>query len=209
MHQSHIAGQERDPLKRMDRVLQTECTCGFDTQSMHPDDGSSGIARNAPHHQESTVRGASRDEALATSNVDRSYTLGGTSIAIFSFVLFFLYPEARRGEASLLLFQTTIVVMAVATFSFVFATLHYYRASVGSQLEGRRTSHSHLGDRFWLLGYSLLFLAPSLVLFTIGLAIVGSVWLALWALYSVFIMRHYPGIRTRQRFAFDISSTGN
>ena len=35
---------------------------------------------------------------LAASNVNRSYSLAATSIAIFTFLLFFLYPRFVSGE---------------------------------------------------------------------------------------------------------------
>jgi hypothetical protein len=47
-------------------------------------------------------------------------------------------------------------------------------------------------DRFWLLGYTTMFLAPSLVLFLIGLHIVASVWFAFWLLHLVFVVRYFP-----------------
>ena len=53
---------------------------------------------------------------LATSNVNRSYSLSATSIAIFTFTLVFLYPRFASGEIDGLLFQATLVVMGVATF---------------------------------------------------------------------------------------------
>ena len=46
------------------------------------------------------------DDELATSNVTRSYSLAATSIAIFTFMLFFLYPRFARGEINASLFQT-------------------------------------------------------------------------------------------------------
>jgi hypothetical protein len=66
-------------------------------------------------------------EDIATANVNRSYMLGGTNIAIFTFMLFFLYPRFESGRINPLLFQFTLIAMGVGAFSFVFATLHYYR----------------------------------------------------------------------------------
>src|ERR1700741_3546707 len=109
-------------------------------------------------------------DELATSNVNRSYSLAGTSIAIFTFMLIFLYPRFARGEINALLFQATLVVMGVATFSFVFASFHYYCSSLDSRIDdAERVAYSGWADRFWLLGATLLFLAPSLVLFSIRL----------------------------------------
>jgi len=63
------------------------------------------------------------EDEVGASNVNRAYSLAGTSIAIFTFMLFFLYPRFKSGEIHPVLFQVTLVVMAVATFSFVFASL--------------------------------------------------------------------------------------
>jgi hypothetical protein len=137
---------------------------------------------------------------LAASNVNRSYSLAATSIAIFTFMLIFLYPRFASGEINALLFQATLVVMGVATFSFVFASFHYYGASLGSRIDdAERAVYSRRGDRFWLLGYTLLFLDPSLILFSVGLLIVGSVWFALWLVYIFFVTRNFPRVQTARK----------
>ena len=136
-------------------------------------------------------------DELAASNVNRAYSLAGTSIAIFTFMLFFLYPRFENGAINALLFQATLVVMGVATFSFVLASLHYYRSSLGSRIDDAELAlYSRRGDRLWLLGYTLLVLAPTLVLFAIGLLAVGSVWFALWLVYFVLVMRSFPRVQT-------------
>ena len=136
-------------------------------------------------------------DELATSNVNRSYSLAGTSIAIFTFMLFFLYPRFASGQINAVLFQATLVVMGVATFSFVFASFYYYCASIGSRMDdSERARYCRRGDRFWLLGYTLLFLAPSLILFSLGLLAVASAWFALWLVYLLFVIRHFPRVQT-------------
>lgn len=143
------------------------------------------------------MRKAMADE-VATHNVNRSYSLAGTSIAIFTFMLFFLYPRFRSGEVNALLFQATLTVMGVATFSFVFASFYYYCSSLGSRIDDvERALYFRRGDRFWLLGDALLFLVPSLVPFTIGLLVVASAWFALWLAYLLFVIRYFPRIQTR------------
>jgi hypothetical protein len=137
---------------------------------------------------------------LAASNVNRSYSLAATSIAIFTFILIFLYPRFASGEANALLFQVTLVVMGVATFSFVFASFYYYSASLGSRIdEAERALYARRGDRFWLLGYTLLFLAPSLILFSVGLRVVGSAWFALWLVYFLVVIRSFPRVQTARK----------
>ena len=137
-------------------------------------------------------------QELAAANVNRSYSLAATSIAIFTFMLFFMYPRFLSGEINALLFQATLVVMGVATFAFVLASLYYYRSSVGSRNDDAVLAlSSRRGDRFWLLGYTLLFLDPSLILFAVGLLVVGSVWFALWLVYVLFVIRYFPRVQTR------------
>ena len=136
-------------------------------------------------------------EDVAAVNVTRSYTLAGTNIAIFTFMLFFLYPRFESGRINPLLFQATLIAMGVATFSLVFATLNYYRCSLGGGMsDTERTLQARRADRFWLMGYTTMFLAPSLVLFLIGLPIVASVWLAFWLLYLFFVVRYFPRLQT-------------
>jgi hypothetical protein len=133
---------------------------------------------------------------LASANVNRLYSLAASSIAIFTFTLFFLYPRYLSGEADALLFQATVVVMGVTTFSFVLASLNYYCASVGSRSsDAGITRYLRRGDRFWVVGYSLLFLAPTLILFSIGLLAVASVWLALWVIYLTVVISYFPKMR--------------
>ena len=136
-------------------------------------------------------------DELATSNVNRSYSLAATSLAFFTFMLIFLFPRFTSGEVDASLFQATLIVMGVSTFSLVFASLYYYCSSLGSRIDdAERALYSRRGDRFWLLGYTLLFLNPSLILFSVGLLLAGSAWLALWLLYLLVLIRHFPRIQT-------------
>jgi hypothetical protein len=136
-------------------------------------------------------------EDLAAVNVTRSYTLAGTNIAIFTFMLFFLYPRFESGRINPVLFQATLIAMGVATFSLVFATLHYYWCSLGGRMsDSERTLLARRADRFWLTGYTTMFLAPCLVLFLLRLRIVASVWLGFWLLYVFFVVRYFPKLQT-------------
>jgi hypothetical protein len=110
---------------------------------------------------------------LPQLNVNRSYSLAAPSIAIFTFMLFFLYPRFENGAI---------------------------RSSLGSRIDdAERALYSRRGDRFWLLGYTLLFLVPSLVLFSVGLLAVGSLWLALWLAYLLFVIRYFPRVQTPRK----------
>jgi hypothetical protein len=133
-------------------------------------------------------------EDLASANVNRSYSLAGTSIAIFTFILFFMFPRyvAREVDPG----SSRPRCSSWATFSFVLASFSYYCASAGARFEdAERTLHARRGDRLWLLGYTLLFLAPSLILFAIGLPVVGSVWITLWLIYLALVVRYFPKLQ--------------
>ena len=135
---------------------------------------------------------------LAAANVNRSYQLAASSITIFTFLLFFLYPKFSSGEVDASRFQATLIVMGVATFSFAFASFYYYGASLsGCISDAERTQYSHRADRFWLLGCLLLFLAPTLILFTIRLLAVAAAWFALWLVYFLFVIRYFPRVAHR------------
>src|SRR5262245_58132220 len=137
---------------------------------------------------------------LAAANVNRSYSLAATSIAIFTFVMFFLYPGYRRGEASALLIQATLIVMGVATCSLAISAVYYSGASLGGRIDdAERPTYSRRGDRLWLLGYVLLLLAPSLVLFSIKVVVVAAAWFPLWPAYILFVIRHFPRVQTAQK----------
>ncbi len=137
-------------------------------------------------------------EELASANVNRSYSLSATNIAVFSFLLFFLYPRFEKGSINPFLFQGLLVVMAVATFSLVFASFHYYRVSLsGRMTDAERALLSRRADRFWLLGYTTMFLVPGLVLVLVGLVAVACVWLGLWLVYLLFMIRTFPKVQTR------------
>ena len=134
---------------------------------------------------------------LAAANVNRSYQLAASTIAIFTFLLFFLYPRFVSGDVDAWPFQATLVVLGVATFSFAFASFYYYGASLGGRIDdATRTQYARRGDRFWLLGCILLFLAPSLILFTVRLFAVAAPWFALWLVYVFFVIRNFPRVQT-------------
>ena len=139
-------------------------------------------------------------DELASANVNRSYSLAASSIAIFTFMLFFLYPRYVSGEIDAWLYQTALVVMGVATFSFVFASFYYYCSSLtGRFRDADCARYSRRADRFWLSGYILLFLAPSLVLFSIRLLGVAWVWFGLWLVFVLVVFRYFPRIQARRK----------
>ena len=74
----------------------------------------------------------------ANLDVSRVVTLVGTSIAIFTFLLFFLFPRFTTGEIDPILFQVTLTVIGVAIFSLVYAGLFFYTLTLPYYLNSAR-----------------------------------------------------------------------
>lgn len=120
----------------------------------------------------------------ANQDVGRSVSLVGMTIATFTFLLTFLYPRYVSGTIDPTLFQISIGTIGFGIFFLVNAGLDFYIAALpwsGTSDKGDRFRRR--GDLFWLVGYSLLLLEPSLVLLTFNLLLVGLVWLGLWTWY--------------------------
>ena len=63
---------------------------------------------------------------IANSNVNRNITLAGTNLAIFTFLLFFLYPQYSSGQITSILFQFTLAIIVSVIFSLVASATYYY-----------------------------------------------------------------------------------
>ncbi len=121
---------------------------------------------------------------LANSNVNRNITLAGTSVAIFTFLLFFLYPRYFSGDIDPVLFQFTLAIIVSVIFSLVISATYYYGTTLTLSLpDGQGTVIFGKAEAFWLIGYSLLLLEPSLILFTVKLSAVALYALVLWFSY--------------------------
>ena len=141
-------------------------------------------------------------DELATANVNRSYQLAGTGIAIFTFTLGFLYPRFVSGDIDGTLFEAALVVLGVATFAYLLAAFHYYGSSIGRRIsDAERAVLSRRGDWLWLIGMTLVFLDPSLILVAARLVVVGAAWFAFWLVYVLFAIRFFPRVKTSSKDA--------
>ncbi len=121
------------------------------------------------------------ENETANLDVNRIVTLVGTAIAIFTFLLFFLYPRFSSGEIDPTLFQVSLMVIGLVIFSLVYAGLFFYTLTLPYPRKPTESAAiQRRGDLFWLVGYSVLLLEPSLILLTVRLDIVAVVWPALW-----------------------------
>jgi hypothetical protein len=123
---------------------------------------------------------------IANANGNRNITLAGTSVAIFTFLLFFLYPRYSSGDSNInpVLFQFTLAIIVSVIFSLVISATYYYGTTLTLSLpHGEGTAIFGKAEAFWLIGYSLLLLEPSLILFTVNLLAVALYALVLWFSY--------------------------
>lgn len=121
---------------------------------------------------------------IANGNVNRNITLAGTSLAIFTFLLFFLYPRYLTGEIDGTLFQFTLAIIVSVIFCLVHSATYYYLTVLTLSLPRELVVVAFgKAEAFWLAGYSLLLLEPSLILFTVKLPVVGSYAMVLWFSY--------------------------
>jgi hypothetical protein len=129
------------------------------------------------------------DLDLAAANVNRAGTLVGSTIAVFTFLLFFLYPRFSSGQIDPFLFQITLTIVVLTILSFSLSGLFSYRIGVLKMNSTRKRASMRGAALFWLIGTLLAVLEPALILFTVGLTIVGTLALGAWVLYTLFTLR--------------------
>jgi len=111
-------------------------------------------------------------------------TLVGTSIAILTFHLFFLYPRSLTGEVNPALFQTTITVILSAIFSFGASALYRHMSITSPVKSGPKARlRFRRAELFFALAFALMLLEPTFVLFTLRLVPVAFIALGLWISY--------------------------
>jgi hypothetical protein len=132
------------------------------------------------------------------ANENRSLTagLGGTCIAILTFVLIFLYDRWTAGAINDVLFQATLLNIVVSLFLISLASVNYWFV-----MEALRTGHPHVtdylqrADGFFAASLILLLLEPTLILDTVRLYYVGAVALALWLVGIVVLALGWREVR--------------
>ena len=129
------------------------------------------------------------DLDLAAANVNRAGTLVGSTIAVFTFLLFFLYPRYSSGQIDPILFQLTLTVIILTILTFSLSGLYNYRIGVLKLNTAKKRASMRRGALFWLFGTLLVILEPALILFTVGLTAVGIVALIAWLLYTLATLR--------------------
>ena len=110
-------------------------------------------------------------------------------MAVFTFLLFFLYPRYSSAQIDPILFQVTLTVIVLTILTFSLSGLFYYRIGVLKLSSAKRRTSMQRGALFWLFGTLFILLEPALILFTVGLTAVGAVALIAWILYTLVTLR--------------------
>jgi hypothetical protein len=137
------------------------------------------------------VAGVSAESSVPTArlamyedaNENRSLTagLGGTCIAILTFVLIFLYDRATAGQINTYLFQGTLLNIVVSLFLISLASLNYWFVMEALRTGSPRASaYERRADLFFASSLVLLLLEPTLILVTVHLYYIGAVAVVLW-----------------------------
>src|SRR2546426_12384503 len=136
------------------------------------------------------------DLDYVTSNLNRSLTLIGSNLAIFTFMLIFLYPHYASNQLNGVLFQAALTGSLLAIFLFGISGVRYFevvamaKASVETKMQLVRR-----GDLLFVVSLLLATAEPALILFTLGLTGVGIIATVLWTLYAVFLTRQGRKLR--------------
>jgi hypothetical protein len=132
------------------------------------------------------------------ANENRSLTagLGGTCIAILTFVLIFLYDRDVAGTINNLLFQGTVFVIILSLTLISLSSLNYWFVMEALRTTpSRATTYQTRADGFFASSLVLLLLEPTLVLFTVHLNYLGAVALVLWAVGIIVLSAGWRELR--------------
>jgi hypothetical protein len=136
------------------------------------------------------------------ANENRSLTagLGGTCIAILTFVLIFLFDRSTAGQINNLLFQATLLNIVVSLFLISLASLNYWFVMEALRTNPPRASdYERRADGFFATSLVLLLLEPTLILLTVNLYYVGGVALTLWVVGILFLAFGWSELKRRNR----------
>jgi len=123
-------------------------------------------------------------------------TLIGSNLAIFTFVLVFLFPRYASNQLNGVLFQVTLTTTLVAIFLFGISGV-YYLEVVGMTKTGiaRERVLVQRGDSLFVVSLLLGTAMPALILFTLGITVVAVIATGLWVLYAGFIIQQGRKLR--------------
>jgi len=104
--------------------------------------------------------------------------------------LIFLFPHYASNQLNGVLFQAALTGSLLAIFLFGISGVHYFEvvAMKKASIETKRQLIRR-GDLLFVVSLLLATAEPALILFTLGLTLVGVIATVLWTLYAVFLIR--------------------
>ena len=121
----------------------------------------------------------------------RNATTGliATTVAVLTFVLFFLDPRDQAGTIDRTEFHLTLGAIVIALFALGSASVFYNRL-MGDLIRGLPVTRLNLvaSNAFLGAGVALLTLFPALVLFTVGIEDVAILATLLWVLLQALVV---------------------
>ena len=124
-------------------------------------------------------------------------TLIGSNLAIFTFVLVFLFPRYASNQLNGVLFQVTLTTTLLAIFLFGISGVYYLEVvGVAKTSIARKRILVQRGDSLFVVSLMLGTAMPALILFTLGVMVVAVIATGLWGLYVCFIIQQGRKLRS-------------
>ena len=124
----------------------------------------------------------------ANENRQATISLGGTGVAILTFLLIFLYGRFSSGGLDYVLFRVTLATVVVSIFLLGIAGSYYYfLIEAVERRQGNAATLLRRADACFVAGIVLMLLEPALILFTLGIYDVGLLAASLWVISLVVI----------------------
>jgi len=144
---------------------------------------------NAPTPEQEATAFELRFE-YANENRQATINLGGTGVAILTFLLVFLYGRFDTTGWGAGMFRITLVTVVLSIF-FLGVSGSYYYFLIEVLERGRTDASGYLrtADACFVAGLALLMLEPALILLTLQIFDVGAIAVALWAISLAIIAR--------------------
>ncbi len=124
----------------------------------------------------------------ANENRQATINLGGTGVAILTFLLIFLYARYNSPGFDGVLYRLTLAAIVFSIFFLGVSGSYYY--FLIEALERKRPDTQkflRIADGCFVLGLGLLMLEPALILLTLHIYDIGAIAIALWAISLIVI----------------------
>ena len=103
--------------------------------------------------------------------------------------MIFLFPHYASDQLNGVLFQAALTGSLLAIFLFGISGVHYEVVAMKKASIETKRQLIRRGDLLFVVSLLLATAEPALILFTLGLTLVGVIATVLWTLYAVFLIR--------------------